>query len=514
MVRAVCAVLLLISVLMLPAKPGFAFTGEGSRAYYRALAYFDPTAKGGTYLRGAERDEALGMSDTDRFARAASLLDEALRADPSEAEAGRARHLLTLTCNRLSNALSSDGRWVEAAAAAARACAIEPEDPVLWLNQAAYQNAAGQSDEAIESYEHALDAARTKGDSAVTARARRELVDALTKRAVASDARDMNRVLELVGDGLYENPDDPDLLSRKAMAQYTLGELDEAIDAWERLASVRPLDEGQVKLLEEARKRSTAMRERGEFTEEHSGFTIVFDPDFDRSATVEGRNLSDVVIDYLIEARDRLHTDFDVPRGSGLMNVYMHRAAEFDEIHGNRPIGGSHWINRIDLRVLPGKDSTWLRDYVFHEYAHHLTSIRSGGRPVPVWFNEGLAQVVEPGRDMPLTVKRGAKLYKMGKQLSIEQVESIQKLEGADFSVAYLQSFFQVHWLVEANGLGRVLGILDVIKTGVPFDQAFTGAFGSPPADFFAQWRELFHAHLVALRDRYFPKRGEQKTGD
>jgi len=185
--------------------------------------------------------------------------------------------------------------------------------------------------------------------------------------------------------------------------------------------------------------------------------------------------------------------------------VYVHRAQEYREIHGNKPIAGSCMWNRIDLRLRDGLSSTALKDTVFHEYVHYLVTVRTKCRGIPVWFNEGLAQFYEPNVDMEREIKRGVKLYKLNRQLTIADLENLQGLQGNDFFFGYVQSRFMVRWLIDTNGEERMLRIRERVGTGTDFDAAFAEVTGRSSADFFAAWRPLFRDQLVTLRDKYVP---------
>lgn len=125
-----------------------------------------------------------------------------------------------------------------------------------------------------------------------------------------------------------------------------------------------------------------------------------------------------------------------------------------------------------------------LAGVLYHEYAHVLIAIK-GGRNVPLWFNEGLAQaaqalVVPPGNAIGSRV------------LPFRQLErSFADLPPDEVRLAYAQSYAFVAFLGERCGWDQVGGTLEKLGAGMSMPQAFAAAAGScaePLADIEAHW--------------------------
>ena len=84
-------------------------------------------------------------------------------------------------------------------------------------------------------------------------------------------------------------------------------------------------------------------------------------------------NYKNGISNNLADARDGLSSLFGVPTNTTI-NVYVHRAQEFQEIHQNRPIAGTCRLNRIDLRVQAGLELSRLKGHRIPRI-HSLSSL-------------------------------------------------------------------------------------------------------------------------------------------
>ncbi len=482
-----------------------AFSGNGSREYRLGMAYlrWNPEGKGAAAaLRGSDRDAAAAMSDIERHEKALEHLENASGSSPSSSEETRVNDAIRRACNQLSLKYSKEGRKEEACDMAQKAVDLNPESPVLWFNLAMYQQDLGRTYDSVYSYEKSLEYA---GEHSIKGRSRSQLISVLMKKAMGEDKGYMHRALELIEDGLYENRNDKTLLYKKAYANYQLGELERAIEAFDELAQLGSLTKGQKSLYDESKKRLEAINKRGEIVEERAGFVISFDEEIGRD-----ENYRSSISDFLADARDELSSLFSIPTNTKI-NVYVHRVEEYRAIHKNRPIAGTCRLNHIDLNVQAGLDLNKLKNTIFHEFTHYLSRSCANRGSFPVWFSEGVAQHFEPNIDWRRKTIRGLLLYNSKRQLTIAEMDTIQQLSRKDFFRAYVQSFFQVHYLVEHNGQERIIRILENIATGKSFEDSFTEVIGKSQEEFFKAWRPLFKEMLIALRDKHVPDWAEVK---
>jgi hypothetical protein len=123
-----------------------------------------------------------------------------------------------------------------------------------------------------------------------------------------------------------------------------------------------------------------------------------------------------------------------------------------------------------------------LDDVLRHEVAHILIARSSGGRPIPRWFNEGLALAAERGwrfRDQTQL------LYHLvsGRQDSLAALNRLFDGSKDDQSRAYLLSGAIVRDLLTRHG-DKIAGqILERMGRGAEFHSAFTAVIGKTPSE-------------------------------
>lgn len=104
-----------------------------------------------------------------------------------------------------------------------------------------------------------------------------------------------------------------------------------------------------------------------------------------------------------------------------------------------------------------------------HEFVHALVAVL-GSRTVPVWLNEGLATVFEPGG-----LNRATEvLASAGSQPALGDLHgSFAGLSGARARIAYALSAVAVDRMISLRGAPAVVLLLKDLARGVPFASAF-----------------------------------------
>lgn len=122
-----------------------------------------------------------------------------------------------------------------------------------------------------------------------------------------------------------------------------------------------------------------------------------------------------------------------------------------------------------------------------HEYVHalvdDLVQRSSGGQPVPIWLNEGLAEYVEwryLGSDRPpqaLAVRmRGA--AQSGALPHLSDMAGQALIQRSDPGLAYGTSAVAVRELLREGGPVRLLGLIRDVGQGSPFEEALQQRYG------------------------------------
>ena len=120
-----------------------------------------------------------------------------------------------------------------------------------------------------------------------------------------------------------------------------------------------------------------------------------------------------------------------------------------------------------------------LETLVHHEVAHILFSRAAQGRPVPRWFNEGLALAAERPVGLGDRSRLAWTLVRHG-GASLAELERLFGEGRAANQRAYAVASALVRDLLRAHGEASAGRVLSLVGQGRPFDQAFETATGEP----------------------------------
>ncbi|HUO83993.1 MAG TPA: hypothetical protein VM534_02670 [Thermoanaerobaculia bacterium] len=131
--------------------------------------------------------------------------------------------------------------------------------------------------------------------------------------------------------------------------------------------------------------------------------------------------------------------------------------------------------------VFPARASTYpddgLEQLIRHEVAHILIARAAGGQPVPRWFHEGVA--VMAGRPWGLEDRGRVMIAAISSRpISLERLERDFRSGEAAASRAYALSAAFVRDLMQRHGANTPARILEKMREGRSFDEAFAAALG------------------------------------
>jgi hypothetical protein len=145
----------------------------------------------------------------------------------------------------------------------------------------------------------------------------------------------------------------------------------------------------------------------------------------------------------------------------------------------------------------PNYPDNTLDDVLRHEVAHVLIWRASSGRPIPRWFNEGLATAAE---------RRGLRdqtqlfIYlASGSRLSLHELDRLFEGGEADQTRAYLLSGALVQHLLSEYGETTGARILELVGNGASFETAFTNVTGRSPTTAEAEFWKRQHVWTTWL---------------
>lgn len=118
-----------------------------------------------------------------------------------------------------------------------------------------------------------------------------------------------------------------------------------------------------------------------------------------------------------------------------------------------------------------------LEDVLRHEVMHVLIARATDGRPVPRWFNEGLAMYAERPWALEDTT-RMAYAFALGPTLTLDQIDDLFSGDRSMQSRAYALAGGLVRRIVADHGRMVTARLLARVATGVRFDEAYVQVTG------------------------------------
>ncbi|HTQ81351.1 MAG TPA: hypothetical protein VMM92_15235 [Thermoanaerobaculia bacterium] len=154
--------------------------------------------------------------------------------------------------------------------------------------------------------------------------------------------------------------------------------------------------------------------------------------------------------------------------------------------------------------LLPGRapsyPDTSLSELLDHEVAHVLISRASGFKPLPRFWNEGLAMAAAGSWGLE-DRSRIALASLRGRDLSIDQLDRLFAGGPGEVAAAYALAFAFVQEVIDEHGPGAPAAVLARVSRGQSFEEAFAAATGkslaATAADFSQQ--ETFWYRWVPL---------------
>ncbi len=202
-------------------------------------------------------------------------------------------------------------------------------------------------------------------------------------------------------------------------------------------------------------------------------------------------------------AQHTVYGDFGIPMGSTEVVLWPDQSAFQSYTTRFSSQGASEFVAALTLtKLIATASGPWvlgeevnvfvdprLADATFgtvaHEYGHVAVRQMSKGRTVPVWFNEGLATVVEGGYDGAIERVRTAR--RANRLLSMDAMRQ-WNVDGERAFLAYSQANSMVDFIIATWGSQAVLDILRQIGQDVPPEQAFAKVLHINTNRLWQQW--------------------------
>jgi tetratricopeptide (TPR) repeat protein len=244
--------------------------------------------------------------------------------------------------------------------------------------------------------------------------------------------------------------------------QHRSGRLDDAIATYE--AALKLAAKANTGQLED---RLAAWRKEqqlvGRFSRSQgTHFTVLFEGPADEI-------LARRIVDHLESAYLRVGESLRA-YPTQTITVVLYTTQQFQDITRMPAWSAASYDGRIHVPVRGASDHVEQLDRVLtHEFVHAVVA-NIGGPAVPVWLNEGLATVLEPGG----VAQSDAVLAAINVRPPLEQLHSsFSGLTPAQARLAYAYSAHAVQRIIELRGAYAVVGLLRDLARGVDFNTAF-----------------------------------------
>ena len=268
--------------------------------------------------------------------------------------------------------------------------------------------------------------------------------------------------------------DSPTLLFYLGKAYYDSGNMEGALEAWDKALALEPGNKTLRDMAEKARREYAVESPMGR------GYRSLFVISYDGGT---GSDLVQSVLEQLDTAFNRVGSDFDY-YPTARVPVILYTRKDFRDITHGPDWSGGIYDGKVRLPIGGAAALTpVLRGVLFHEYAHVVVGELTN-RNCPVWLNEGLAEV-EGRREYDPPLAALASAVKRGKLLPFADLEkSMLGLNAHDAALAYQQSYSLARYLVSSYGWHKVRELLVNLGTGKSFADAFSAAFGDYGLDY------------------------------
>jgi hypothetical protein len=252
---------------------------------------------------------------------------------------------------------------------------------------------------------------------------------------------------------------------------YQSGDLDGAIDVYQRALALTPNNQQLSKQLDAWQKESELHNGFRQTLGDH--FTVLFEGPAE--AELAARAVTLLEADYW-----RIGTALSTYPTS-VITVILYTREQFRDITQSPEWAGGAFDGRIRIPVQGAlQNSTEFARVLAHEFTHALVqSVASRG--VPTWLHEGLADCFD-GSDIR---KKEQQLRLADTRVPLTRLEgSFEGLTSKEASLAYAESAIAVHTLLDDAGAPALLNLLSDLGRGVPFGEAFERNMLMSYADF------------------------------
>lgn len=308
--------------------------------------------------------------------------------------------------------------------------------------------------------------------------ARIELLQALGARYYQD--RDFLRARETYLQALDLDPRNFGVLKMLGEIAYYSQKLEEAADYWSEALNLQPGDRELSRLLKQLRREAAV--------ESGLDASVLANFDIRYTSRSDSYHIKEIE-DWLMEAYREIGYDFNYYPNRPVV-VLLYTPEEFARIRSTPSWVGALYDGKVRLPV-SGDDLSprEIKKILWHEYTHAVINARTGNN-CPRWLHEGLAQYQEAKVD-PVD------LPDLGRELDRGRLIPLGELDRAfafdqpvgRVRLAYAQSYSLVGYLINRYGFWRINALLEELKRGKNWREAFENEFLFPVTDLEEEWQ-------------------------
>ncbi len=274
--------------------------------------------------------------------------------------------------------------------------------------------------------------------------------------------------------------DSPEILFFTGRVQYDTGNLQAAIESWEKALVLKPDMKATRELLDKAK------REQSVEGGMDKGYSSRFVVSYDAGST---STLAREILDTLEEAYNRVGSDLS-QFPTARIPVILYTNKDYRLVTAGPDWSGGLYDGKIRLPVGGATELTpQLKGVLFHEYTHVVIQELTRGN-VPNWLNEGVAELQGRRLFNPPMADLG-KAARSGQPLPINFLDkSFIGLDTRQAGLAYQESYALANFMVQSYGWHKVREILQLLGAGEKIETAVAKALADFGLDYQGLIRE------------------------
>lgn len=193
-----------------------------------------------------------------------------------------------------------------------------------------------------------------------------------------------------------------------------------------------------------------------------------------------------------------------LPDFGGPVRIYLRSESSTEARRSPEWVAGYARGATGEVVLFPARGRSWpnrsLTGLLVHELTHVLVARATGNRPVPRWFNEGVAMAASGAVTMEGQTRFLFERLRTG-EVPLAQLDLWFQRGPGDVRRAYAVAGAFVQEVIRRHGTGAVADILREVRTGTPFPQAYRRVTGESLATAEAAFWEARGGFL----ERYVP---------